>query len=367
MLPNSAGRVSLARIDGGTTARELEQERSRAKGLEIQVQDLSCCVEQLRRQADSEARKAAAAQLRADVMEEQQMKIVDELEQERQRAQRLEESFGALSQTMEQLTQTAEAAVASAPRGECPGPSRATDRLPTEEASRLQCDEIRFQLQAVCAERAELDVLQAEHNERMEQYVGRVMHESDRRADQQARIDELEEERSSLIIQQQALERQVGALAEANQELRCRLAAEESLCAVISPVAGQTLLPPGGIASSQLTPCTNGSPRSSSFVAVQAGCEETGRSTSFSWPDTSVDPWLEAPSVEAAQSCYSENLSMARWMKEADAETAALGRSRATTTSVSETAALAMRVTRTSRSFRRRFARCGAQGERPSA
>eukprot|EP00747_Dinoflagellata_sp_TGD_P111057 gnl/TRDRNA2_/TRDRNA2_171119_c0_seq1.p1 gnl/TRDRNA2_/TRDRNA2_171119_c0~~gnl/TRDRNA2_/TRDRNA2_171119_c0_seq1.p1 ORF type:complete len:582 (-),score=131.27 gnl/TRDRNA2_/TRDRNA2_171119_c0_seq1:218-1963(-) len=237
--------------------RELELERQRTRGLEAQIRELIECVEKLRCQAENELQKSAVAEERAADAEEQQARFTEELDRERRRAGRLEDQFAELMSSVEQLTRIAREAQQQKPFAEASFEDADESELDmlkarirdlerqAEDAGRrdhaadirfqakeAECAKIRQELQAVCAERAELDSLQAEHNGRMEQYLGKMIEENDRRSEalslREARIEELGEEQCSWVSRQKELELQVESMKEENKALTSRVGAAEA-------------------------------------------------------------------------------------------------------------------------------------------
>lgn len=284
----AAGRVGGAADGHRHVNRDLEHERQRIRDLEARVQDLVSCVER-------EMQRASLAQQRADAaeqaVEEQQTRFTGEVEKERQRAQRLEERFGGLVSFVEELTRQAKETACM--RGDLPSgfpdlAARAVpqfdgnvaehcgqDVVPTcgsllgpldhghlaeerdlashvralkrqledangradvatlnFEAKEAECAKMRLELRAVCAERAELDVLQAEHNGKVGEYLERMIKENDRRAeviaDRDGRLREIDEEKAELLATRRRLEHQVHDLREENRQLRSQVAAAEA-------------------------------------------------------------------------------------------------------------------------------------------
>mmetsp|Transcript_48506 Transcript_48506/g.135566 ORF Transcript_48506/g.135566 Transcript_48506/m.135566 type:complete len:543 (-) Transcript_48506:108-1736(-) len=257
--PSPMGVLPTPQLQNGGASSSASQEQERVRGLELQIRELRACVERLGHQAEAELEKTAAAQHRADAAEEQRARFTEELERERQRAQTLEESYGGLKCAVELLTRQAQEAGLA--RGEasavvCGGTTSGdgncqalaarvrelehqVEVLTAQEAAAEQryqekaaeCADIRRELVAACAERAELDVLQAEHNGKVEQYLSRVMQENDWRAEaiteREARIEELDDERTSWMVRYRTFEAQVATLKDENQALHARIEALE--------------------------------------------------------------------------------------------------------------------------------------------
>eukprot|EP00933_Yihiella_yeosuensis_P052102 TRINITY_DN50099_c0_g1_i1.p2 TRINITY_DN50099_c0_g1~~TRINITY_DN50099_c0_g1_i1.p2 ORF type:complete len:555 (+),score=108.69 TRINITY_DN50099_c0_g1_i1:1864-3528(+) len=221
----------------------VQAERSRSRNLEQQLSELMVTFERVKKEAETESQKAAQAQRR---LEEQQLLFNEELNRERARALRLEESFGGLTGAVEQLTQQAEAAVKARSGQEGSGDDgmevsllkarvallekevesaqrRAESAEKGFEAKESECRSMRQELQKFykefSKERAEndsLQVSQAEQVGKLQEYLQTVLQESNRRAEtiseKQALIEEFQAERTAWNEHFQILEKQVETL-----------------------------------------------------------------------------------------------------------------------------------------------------------
>eukprot|EP00931_Biecheleriopsis_adriatica_P103265 TRINITY_DN78124_c0_g1_i1.p1 TRINITY_DN78124_c0_g1~~TRINITY_DN78124_c0_g1_i1.p1 ORF type:complete len:558 (-),score=131.67 TRINITY_DN78124_c0_g1_i1:37-1710(-) len=267
---------------------ELEQERQRCRNFELQSMELMAQIEKLQRQAEADVQMSAQAQRRADAAEEQQAIFTQELERERRRAQKLEESFGGLTGAVEQLTRQAQAAAMS--RGE-DGASSQDAEVPllkarialleqeVEAATRRaelgeksfqakdeECITIRRELQTVFAERAELDAIQVENDGKTALYLQEMINENNRRAgaisEREARIEELAAERVAWTDQFQALERKVEELTLENAELRQKVSVAEATAAaaIAEHTVGLEPRPMPSLPGAAMTPAPAASP-----------------------------------------------------------------------------------------------------------
>jgi len=315
-------------------AMELEKERRRVYDLELRVRELVAC-------AEREMQSGALAQQRADAAEEQQARFTEELELERLRAQRLEESFGGLTSVVEQLSQQAEAAALAhseaAPSSPASGPmgysgeagappdrSALLDRIlslerQVEEAHRCsaasdsECARLRWELQAMGVERAEFQALQAEKHSKMEQQLSGLFQEKERQAEvlseREAHMQDLDAERTAWMSRQQALELQVDALAQENKELRTRLGAAETRSEMLAfdkeRLGGEVMKAMAAMAAqgASVEPVLP-------LPALQltAGADATGA------------PCFSAARPPRAASEGAQSVSMAQWMQQTDAD-----------------------------------------------
>lgn len=196
---------------GPDLARELEQERQRTKDLEQQIRELVDCVEKLGRQVENEIRKSTLAQQRADAAEEQQVRFSEELERERQRAQRLEDGFQSMTQVVEQLTMEAQETAAAA------GEHRhgeAEHHCKTEEYLALAVQENERRAEATAQREAGMQEVAEE------QRAWLARHET-------LQLEEFQAERRTWSARHEALQLEVGALSSENCELHERAGAAE--------------------------------------------------------------------------------------------------------------------------------------------
>lgn len=239
---------------------ELEQERQRSHTLELQVQKLNAQVDFLGRQVEIEAQKTKLAQQKAGVFEEQRARFTKELEHERLRAQRLEENFGNLNQTVELLThQAQESFLKPTPSASCVSDDHLVDGEDTQQsrmrdlerqltaalsradqadqslqAKEAECSRVRQELRTVYAESEEVEALYEELNGRMDKCINRGLLDngllSDKNHEQyrhmnhdgaECRISELESRVQSLLGENNALITRV-SVAEARSEALSR-------------------------------------------------------------------------------------------------------------------------------------------------